>query len=53
MENTAQNWLNRKEWKDGLEIDIHPSVDAEEFYTQFYKRPDLWKATFAFLINPE
>jgi len=49
MENTAQKWLNLKEWKDGLKIDVHPSVDAEEFYTQFSKRPDLWKATFAFL----
>jgi len=49
MENTAQKWLNRKEWKDGLKIDVHPSVEAEEFYTQFYKRPDLWKASFAFL----
>ncbi len=28
---------------------VHPSVDVSEFYRQYHKQPDLWKAAFDYL----
>ena len=44
-----KEWFDHGDWNEGLQINIHPSVDVSEFYRQYHKRPDLWKAAFGYL----
>ena len=44
-----KEWFDHGDWNEGLQINIHPSVDVSEFYRQYHKRPDLWKAAFEYL----
>lgn len=45
----AKKWFEKGEWAEGLPVQIHPSVDVEEFYKQYHAKPKLWKKTFQFL----
>lgn len=44
-----KDWFNKGEWKEGLQLNVHPSVNLSRFYRQYHKRPDLWKAAFQYL----
>ena len=46
---TAENWLKSSKWNDGLKLAVHPSVNAEEFYKQYYNNKAVWDKVILFL----
>ena len=36
-EGTAAAWLSKKEWKNGLKLDVHSSVNKVVFAEQYHK----------------
>ncbi|MFD0765171.1 YhcH/YjgK/YiaL family protein [Mucilaginibacter lutimaris] len=46
---TAQNWLKSSKWKDGLKLEVAPSVNAAEFYKQYYNNKAVWDKVFLYL----
>lgn len=46
---TAENWLKSSKWKDGLKLAVHPSVNAQEFYKQYYNNKAVWDKVILFL----
>ena len=46
---TAENWLKSSKWKDGLKLAVHPSVNAAEFYKQYYNNKAVWDKVILFL----
>lgn len=46
---TAENWLKSSKWKDGLKLEVSPSVNAAEFYKQYYANKAVWNKVFLFL----
>ncbi|MDD4032642.1 MAG: YhcH/YjgK/YiaL family protein [Bacteroidales bacterium] len=43
----ARQWVRSRVWApDGLEMDIHPSVDFVEFKKQYLANKDLWDKAF-------
>jgi YhcH/YjgK/YiaL family protein len=44
-------WANKKEWANGLALDLHPSVNRDSFYVAYHRNKNLWDAAFAFLKN--
>ncbi|MET3981091.1 biofilm protein TabA [Mucilaginibacter sp. UYP25] len=46
---TAQNWLKSSKWKDGLKLEVAPSVNATEFYKQYYNNKAVWDKVFLYL----
>lgn len=46
-----KDWFEDGEWDRGLRLKVHPSVNIRQFYEQYHKRPDLWKAAFKYLEN--
>jgi biofilm protein TabA len=46
---TAGNWLKSSKWKDGLKLEVSPSVNAAEFYKQYYANKAVWDKAFLFL----
>lgn len=46
---TAENWLKSSKWKDGLKLSVHPSVNAAEFYKQYYNNKAVWDKVILFL----
>ena len=51
MMSTDKEWFDNGDWNEGLRLKVHPSVDVSQFYEQYRKRPDLWKAAFEYLKN--
>ncbi|HLO58640.1 MAG TPA: YhcH/YjgK/YiaL family protein [Bacteroidales bacterium] len=49
----ATKWLNKKEWAGGLEISVHKSVDALEFYHQYARNRKAWDKAFAWLKDTD
>jgi biofilm protein TabA len=48
--NTAQKWMKSGQWRNGFsKADPHETVNAVEFYLQYQKNPDQWKAMFEWL----
>jgi len=45
----ATNWVSSGEWKNGLKLKLHESVDPQEFATQYHRNKALWDKAFAFL----
>ena len=52
-ENTATAWLNKKEWKKGLKLDAHSSINKVEFAEQYHKNQAAWDKAFAFLRDSD
>jgi biofilm protein TabA len=50
---TAEQWVKSKVWGDGLLIDVHPSVNALEFYKQYNANKAVWDKVFAFIKNQD
>ncbi len=48
-EKTAAKWLQSKEWKNGLKLEVHPSVNKIIFAEQYHKNKAVWDKAFAFL----
>jgi biofilm protein TabA len=46
---TAENWLKSSKWKDGLKLEVSPSVNAAEFYKQYYNNKAVWDKVMLFL----
>nr|WP_157536248.1 YhcH/YjgK/YiaL family protein [Mucilaginibacter sp. L294] len=46
---TAENWLKSSKWKDGLKLEVSPSVNTAEFYKQYYANKAVWDKVFLFL----
>jgi biofilm protein TabA len=46
---TINKWVNKKEWANGLKLDLHSSVNKDSFYYAYHRNKKLWDAAFAFL----
>ena len=44
-------WVNKKEWANGLQLVLHPSVNTDSFYRAYHTNKKLWDAAFTFLKN--
>jgi YhcH/YjgK/YiaL family protein len=42
-------WIKKKEWANGLTLDLHSSVNTDSFYVAYHRNKKLWDAAFAFL----
>lgn len=50
LERLANLWMKGGVWRDGFrKADPHATVNAVEFYTQYEKNPEQWKALFRWL----
>ena len=50
MRNIARAWLKSGHWRNGFfKADPHETVNAVDFYLQYQKNPDQWKALFEWL----
>jgi len=48
-EKSAAKWLRSKEWKNGLKLEAHPSVNKIVFAEQYHKNKAVWDKALAFL----
>ncbi len=46
---SAQKWLNGREWASGLTLNAHPSVNVVEFARQYHLNKNYWDSAFRFL----
>jgi len=46
---TIVQWVNKKEWANGLQLNPHESVDKDSFYVAYHRNKKLWDAAFLFL----
>lgn len=46
-------WVNKKEWANGLSLNLHATVDRDSFYVAYHRNKKLWDAAFAFLKNQQ
>jgi biofilm protein TabA len=44
-------WVNKKQWANGLKLNLHPSVNKDSFYVAYHRNKIVWDAAFAFLKN--
>ena len=44
-------WANKKQWANGLKLNLHPSVNKDSFYVAYHRNKIAWDAAFAFLKN--
>ncbi len=44
-------WADKKEWANGLMLNLHPSVNKDSFYAAYHRNTNSWDAAFAFLRN--
>lgn len=42
-------WVHKKEWANGLALDLHSSVNRKSFYEAYHTNKKLWDAAFLFL----
>jgi len=50
----AQNWMNSGVWREGFTAaSPHATVNAAEFYKQYQKNPEQWKALFSWLAKTD
>ena len=52
-EKTAAKWLKSNEWKNGLKLKPHPSINKIEFAQQYHKNKAGWDKAFAFLRDSD
>lgn len=50
---TAKKWLRKKEWQNGLNVKLHPSVNIVEFADQYHKNKAAWDKAFAFMRDSD
>jgi YhcH/YjgK/YiaL family protein len=44
-------WADKKEWANGLKLNLHSSVKKDSFYVAYHRNKIAWDAAFAFLKN--
>lgn len=42
-------WVNKKDWANGLQLALHSSVNTDSFYRAYHTNKKLWDAAFTFL----
>jgi len=52
-EKSAEKWLNKKEWKNGIKQNVHPSVNKVVFAEQYHKNKAVWDKCFAFMRDSD
>jgi biofilm protein TabA len=52
-EKSSVKWLHSKEWKNGLKLKVHPSVNKVVFAEQYHKNKSVWDKAFAFLRDSD
>jgi YhcH/YjgK/YiaL family protein len=52
-EKSASKWVKSKEWKNGLKLKVHSSVNAVVFARQYHKNKAVWDKAFAFLRDSD
>ncbi|HTS45143.1 MAG TPA: YhcH/YjgK/YiaL family protein [Puia sp.] len=52
-EKKINEWIKKKEWANGLTLNLHPSVNKDSFYVAYHRNPKLWDAAFAFLRDQD
>jgi biofilm protein TabA len=50
---SAAKWMKSNEWKNGLALDVHPSVNEIEFAEQYHKNKAAWDKAFAFMRDQD
>jgi biofilm protein TabA len=50
---TISKWVDKKEWANGLKLDLHSSVNKDSFYYEYHRNKKLWDAAFAFLRDQD
>ena len=48
-EKSASKWLKKGDWKSGLNLNVHSSVNKVTFAEQYHKNKAAWDKAFAFL----
>jgi biofilm protein TabA len=46
---TAQEWVKKGEWRNGLKLNLYPGIDNVEFYKQYHRNKALWDKAFAYI----
>ena len=49
----AEKWLKSAEWKNGLKLKAHPSINAVTFAQQYHKNKAAWDKAFAFMRDSD
>jgi len=52
-EKSAAKWVRKGEWKNGLNLKVHPSVNKVTFTEQYQKNKAAWDKAFAFLRDSD
>ena len=50
-EKKINEWVNKKQWANGLKLNLHSSVNRDSFYVAYHRNKIAWDAAFAFLKN--
>jgi len=50
-EESATQWFDKREWKKGLSLEPHQTVNAVTFAEQYHKNKSVWDKSFEFLKN--
>jgi YhcH/YjgK/YiaL family protein len=52
-EQKINQWVSKKDWANGLTLNVHPTVNKDSFYVAYHRNKKLWDAAFAFLKNQD
>ncbi len=50
---TAPDWFEAGEWRQGWTVSPDDTVNREEFQRQYMRQPELWNKAFAFLSSTD
>ncbi len=50
-EKKINEWVNKKQWANGLKLNLHSSVNRDSFYVAYHRNKIAWDAAFVFLKN--
>ena len=54
LNKTASKWLKKGSWRNGFDkANPHASVNATDFYLQYQRNPEQWKALFCWLRDTD
>lgn len=47
----AKEWLKSREWAGGMTLNVHNSVNVQEFSNQYHRNKSYWDIAFSYLKN--
>ncbi|MEJ7586679.1 MAG: YhcH/YjgK/YiaL family protein [Ferruginibacter sp.] len=50
---TIMEWVDKKDWANGLQLTLHSSVNTDSFYRAYHTNKKLWDAAFTFLKDQD